>query len=94
MAKKDFRNIEGNKEKVNATTQSFFSESTLKKATEVKEEKKERKVYAKFEGKKNKTRTIALRLTEEQYEELTKQVNKTKSGTISNYIVQLLEKGL
>lgn len=97
MAKKDFKNLINEDNKVNKTTQSFFSEETLKKADKKKEEliePKQRKAYTKFNSKKNKTHLIGIRITDEQYEELLKQVDKTKSGTISNYIVALLERGL
>lgn len=96
MAKKDFKSMDliGREQRVDKATQSFFSEETLKKASNKQEEQKERKAYAKFESKKNKTHFIGIRLTDEQHEDLLKQVEKTKSGTITNYLMRLIEKGL
>lgn len=97
MAKKDFKALLEESNNVEEITKSYFSESTLKKAEELKEEPqptKERKTAVKFESKKNKTKIVGLRLTMDQYEKLVKQVEETESGTISNYIIKLLEKGL
>lgn len=93
MAKKDFNSIDliGSKEKVNATTQSFFSEETLKKAKDVIETKRK---YTKFKTKENKTHVITIRLTDKEYNELLEQVEQTESGTISTYINKLLKRGL
>lgn len=96
MAKKDFKSMDliGREQRVDTATKSYFSEDTLKKANSKQEEQKERKPYTKFESKKNKTHIVALRLNDEQHADLMQKVEKTKSGTITNYLMRLIEKGL
>lgn len=96
MAKKDFNNLDKRQQNVQAITQSFFSEETLAKVKGKQQpsEPKEKRAYTKFKNKENKTHTITMRLTDKEYNNLLKQVEKSESGTISNYIMQLLERGL
>lgn len=96
MAKKDFNNLDKRQQNVQTITQSFFSKETLDKVKEKQEpsEVKEKRRYTKFKNKENKTHTITMRLTDKEYNSLLKQVEKSESGTISNYLMQLLERGL
>lgn len=96
MAKKDFNNLDKRQQNVQTITQSFFSKETLAKVKDKQQpsEPREKRAYTKFKNKENKTHTITMRLTDKEYNNLLKQVEKSESGTISNYIMQLLERGL
>ena len=97
MAKKDFSNqLKTRNDKVVETTKSFFSKETLAQAERKQQpsEPREKRAYTKFKSKENKTHTITMRLTDKEYNDLLKQVEQSGSGTISNYITQLLERGL
>ena len=95
MAKKDFNKVLTRDETISEQTKSFFSSETLAQA-ELKQQPKpkEKRAYTKFKSKENKTHTITMRLTDKEYNKLLKQVEQSGSGTISNYITQLLERGL
>lgn len=71
----------------------FFSNETLNKA-ENQEEPKARRNYTSFKSKQNKNHFIGLRLNNEQYTQLLNEMERTESGTITNYLIRLLEKGL
>lgn len=99
--KKDFKNIV--KEEINdigAITRNMFSNDTIQKAETKKEEQieskadlKEKRKYTRLTSKENKTKTISLRLTEREYNELIRKADKNNSGTITNYIMQLIRGG-
>lgn len=97
MAKKDFKGIVKEKElnNVGAITKSMFSDETLKKAETKKEEliadEKPKRKYTRLASKENKVKTISLRLTQKDYNELLKKAEKSQSGTITNYIMQLVK---
>lgn len=93
MAKKDFNKLINAESKPKTTTQAFFSNETLNKA-ENQEEPKTRRNYTTFKSKQNKNHFIGLRLNEKQYTKLLNGVESSESGTITNYLIRLLEKGL
>lgn len=92
MAKKDFKNVV--KEELNdigAITRSMFSEQTLNKGVEdLHEPQPTKRKYTQLATRENKVKTVSLRLTEKDYNELLKKAEESKSGTISNYILQLI----
>jgi len=101
MAKKDFNNLDTRQQNIQAITQSFLSKETLNKVKEKQSgndlPQKKRKEYTKhfvIKNKENKSHTITMRLTDREYKSLLQQVEESGSGTISNYIMQLLERGL
>lgn len=97
MAKKDFKGIVKEKElnNVGEITKSMFSPQTLKKAEtkkeEIKADEQQKRKYTRLASRENKNKTISLRLTEKDYNELLKQAEKSQSGTITNYIMQLVK---
>lgn len=90
VKKKDFTSIVKEKENNNdigAITRSMFSDETLNK-NEIKP--REKRKYTKLASKENKTKTVSIRMTEKEYNELLRKAEKSQSGTITNYIMQLV----
>lgn len=101
MGKKDFSKLGTDKNDLNSVTTSYLSEYTLGNVVEPEEPKetepqpvREKRQYTKLNNRQNKNKTVSLRLTEEQYNELIKKAEENGCNTISNYIIKLLEKGL
>lgn len=101
MAKKDFTSLNTDKNDISNVTSNYLSPYTLGKVAEPEEPKetepqpvREKRQYTKLNNRQNKNKTVSLRLTEEQYNELIKKAEENGCNTISNYIIKLLEKGL
>ncbi len=99
MAKKDFKNALSETSNLEEVTQSFFSEETLKKAEQKKQEEnrteeKTKRKYTRLKSRVNKTETISFRLTKEDYEKLIKKAEKENYGSISKYIESIIKEVL
>jgi len=85
-----------NNNDVKEITKSFFSNDTLGKAQEVNEQLQERRSYNKhfvIKSKENKTHTVTMRLTDTEFNDLMAKVEKSRLGTVTNYLKQLIKKG-
>ena len=89
MAKKDL--TAAVKESTTNTTKEI---TKMYISTAEPEQPRQKRKYTKYKTKENKTHLIAFRITEEQYKALNKEVDRTKSGTLTNYLNKLIEKGL
>lgn len=94
--KRDFKKDYNDNNNVEEITRGYFSKETLKEETPKTktEQPREKRKYTKLTNKENKTHIITMRLTETEYNNLLAKANKSKSGTLTEYIKKQLEKGL